>query len=89
MARQRQPFKRDAEKRFPHKVDIPVPGDGLGALLNDMLSWCREHAGEWAQHGHSEAGEPGEPRTDYARFYFGREEDAAAFREVWSVPLAP
>ena len=83
MAHTRTPFKREAEKRFPHKVDIPVPSDGLGALLNDMLSWCREHAGEWAQHGHSEAGEPGQPRTDYARFYFQREEDAAAFRAVW------
>ena len=70
MTRQRQPFKREAEKRFTHKVDVPVPSGGLGAQLNDMLSWCEKHAGAWAYHGHSEAGEPGQPRTDFARFYF-------------------
>lgn len=28
MARLRHPFKDDAERRFPHRVDVPVPGDG-------------------------------------------------------------
>ena len=60
-----------------------MPGDGLGALLNDMLSWCEQHAGEWAHHGHSEPGEPGQPRRDLARFYFLTEEDTAAFRPAW------
>ena len=31
------------------------------------------------------AGEPGEPRTDFARFYFMREEGAAAFRRYHQV----
>jgi hypothetical protein len=26
----RHPFKDEAERRFPHKIDIPVPGKGLG-----------------------------------------------------------
>ena len=89
MTRQRQPFKREAEKRFTHKVDVPVPTEGLGAQLNDMLGWCEQHAGEWAYHGHSEAGELGEPRRDFARFYFMREEEAEAFRGLWSTLPAP
>ena len=63
MVRQRQPFK-DAERRFPHKVDVPVPGDGLGLRLNEMMAWCRVHAGEWDRHGHTEPGDPGKPRRD-------------------------
>ena len=89
MQRSRIPFKREAEKRFPHTVDIPVPRDGLGALLNDMLSWCREHAGEWAQHGHSKPGESGESRRDLARFYFMSAADAAAFSQVWLFDPSP
>jgi hypothetical protein len=44
----------EAEQRFPHKVDIPVPSmTGLGGRLNEMLVWSRENvaAGERAQHG--------------------------------------
>ena len=83
MARQRQPFKREAERRFPHRVDVPMPDGGLGQRLNNMRDWCREHAGEWGYHDHGEPGDPGEPRRDYARFYFMTEDDAAAFRRAW------
>jgi hypothetical protein len=36
----RNRFQRDAERRFPIKVDIPVPPGGLGRRLTDMLDWC-------------------------------------------------
>jgi hypothetical protein len=77
-------FKRDAERRFPHRIDIPVPGSGLGRRLTDMLDWCREHvvADDWAQHGHGER-RKGEAPVDFARFYFMNHVDADAFRSRW------
>jgi len=73
--------KREAEARFPHKVDIPIPTLGLGNRLTDMVIWCRENvtAGEWAQHHHSEHRKD-EASTAFARFYFMHEADAEAFR---------
>jgi hypothetical protein len=89
MARATDPntFKREAERRFPHRVDIPVPGSGLGRRLTDMLDWCRDHvaADGWAQQGHSER-RKGEVPQDYARFYFASEADTAAFRKLWAGP---
>ncbi len=80
----RNSFKREAERRYPHKVDIPVPGSGLGRRLTDMHAWCAANvaAGEWAEHGHSER-RKGEQPADFARFYFMRESDAEAFRRTW------
>jgi hypothetical protein len=51
----RTSFKREAERTLPHRVDIPVPGTGLGRRLTDMLAWCRNHiaAGTWAPRGES------------------------------------
>ena len=82
------PFKKAAEKRFPFRVDVPAPSSGPGMRLIDMLVKCRERLGpaaqgRWAWHGHSEVGEPSQPRRDYARFYFMSNEDAEAFRRVW------
>ncbi len=84
MARIHYPARLAAERRFPHRVDVPVPGSGLGRRLTDMLNWCRENAppGAWAQHHHSER-RKGEAPTDFARFYFANEADAEAFRREW------
>jgi hypothetical protein len=56
MARHINPRKREAERTFPHCVDIRVPPDGLGGRLNEMLTWCRERVvlDAWAEHGHRE-----------------------------------
>src|SRR5262250_77645 len=44
--------KREAGRRDPHRIDIPVPLFGMGGRLNDMRAWCAEHsAGQWEQHG--------------------------------------
>ncbi len=76
--------KEWAERRFPHRVDIPVPDDGLGRRLDTMLAWCRENmeAGEWAQHGHTEY-QPPELPTHVARFYFMEAKVADTFRQSW------
>jgi hypothetical protein len=42
MARYHYETRRDAERQYPHRVDIPVPEDGLGKRLNDMIDWCCE-----------------------------------------------
>ncbi len=85
MARTHYPGRLAAEREFPHRVDVPVPGDGLGRRLTDMLDWCREHvaADTWGQHHHSER-RKGEAPRDFARFYFVTEKDAEAFRREWS-----
>lgn len=50
MVRDRYPRRREAGRRFPHRVDVPVPGGGLGRCLTDMLGWCRANfaADPWA-----------------------------------------
>jgi len=75
---------REAERRFRRKVDIRVPGGGLGRRLTDILDWCRENiaAGAWNEHGRSER-RKGEAPADFARFYFINEAAAAAFRRRW------
>jgi len=84
-ATDRNRSRKDAEARFPHRVDVLVPGGGLGRRLTDMLDWCRVNAaaGAWAQHGHSER-RKGEAAIDYARFYFTTEADAEAFRREFA-----
>jgi hypothetical protein len=76
-----QPLQKDAERKFPINVDVPVPPGGLGRHLTDMLDWCHANvaAGAWAQHGHQER-RKGERPADYARFYFATDADAAGFR---------
>ena len=41
-----------------------------------MLDWCREHAGKWDHHGHTERAQMGERLRYFALFYFISEEDA-------------
>ncbi len=79
----RPPFKREAEKRFPYKVDIPAPEGGLGSRLDAMQQWCRHNVGQWAYQSHTERGQVGERFRYFARFYFTAEEDADAFKWEW------
>ena len=76
--------KKAAERRFPHRIDIPVSSRGLGRRLTHMLDWCRENvpAGTWCQHHHS-ARRKGEPPADFARFSFLYEAVAEEFRRRW------
>ena len=82
----RYPARREAERRYPHHVDIPVPSGGLGKRLADMHDWCHDHvaAGEWEAHGHSDdrRDERG-IHIDFARFYFMHKADAEKFRREW------
>jgi hypothetical protein len=73
MVRVHHTMKLAAERKFPVRVDIPVPAAGFGNRLNEMEAWCRTnfHANQWAHHGHSEK-EPGQIPQYYARFYFMR-----------------
>lgn len=84
MTRTHYPTKREAERRFPHHVDVRVPEGGLGARLNLMLDWCRANisAGTWEQHGHSTR-KPGQIPQDHAKFYFASADDAELFRWKW------
>jgi hypothetical protein len=77
----RHPFKDEAERRFPHKIDVPVPPTGLGRDLTAMLEWCRARVPqpEWpitATHpGPSKRAAP----VHCARWYFAEAADAEAF----------
>jgi hypothetical protein len=71
-ATDRNAFKNDAERTFPHRVDISVPGSGLGRRLTDMHAWCSANERR-----------KGFQPVEFARFYFMREADAASFRAQW------
>ena len=81
------PSKSEAERNFPHRVDIHVPAGGLGNRLNQMLAWCvmNFRAEDWDQHGAS-IKEPGKIPMSYAHFYFATSEDADLFRWTWVTP---
>jgi hypothetical protein len=83
--RARHPSKDEAERRFPHKIDIPIPATGLGRNLTAMLEWCRERVPEpgWAYHGHTARRSNGEAPVHCARWYFIEAADAEAFRRAW------
>jgi hypothetical protein len=51
MARAHYPGRHEAEHRFPHRVDVPVPPFGLGGRLNEMLAWYREKVAAGARAG--------------------------------------
>jgi hypothetical protein len=84
LANARQLFRRKAERRFPHKIDVPVPAGGLGKRLDAMLAWCREHAAPhfWDCHGHS-VRTPEDKLQRFARFYFADAPVAEAFKQKW------
>jgi hypothetical protein len=87
MERTTDPLKLAAEERFPHKVDVAVPIEGLGDRLHLMRDWCYDNiaAADWDEHEHS-VPTAGETPTRYARFYFMRADDADAFRQRWATP---
>jgi hypothetical protein len=77
--------KREAERRYPFRVDVPVPPViGLGGRLNAMVEWCRDNfqPDAWENHGHLER-KAGEIPVDFARFYFMEKADAELFRWKW------
>jgi hypothetical protein len=80
-------FRKDAEARFPIKVDIAVPPSGEPWPFTEMLAWCQANLAvdAWAQHGFMDKtrrDEHGIP-IDFARWYFANEDDAEAFRQQW------
>jgi hypothetical protein len=84
MTRANTRLKQQAEKRFSHKVDVPVPPGGIGKRLNAMLAWCREHAarGFWDCHGHRVRAAD-DTLQQFARFYFADAPIAQAFKREW------
>jgi hypothetical protein len=64
----------EAERRYPDKVDVPVPLGGLGERLTDMLEWCGDRGGPqyWDCHGITDwqRRDARGAAMDFARFYF-------------------
>jgi hypothetical protein len=79
--------RKDAEAKFPIKIDMRVPAYGEPWPYVEMLAWCRDNvpAGAWAEHGFMDKkrrDDRGRP-IDFARFYFANEADADAFKRRW------
>jgi hypothetical protein len=72
--------KRDADRRFPHKVDMRVAVDELDVRVRGMVAWCWQRAepGAWEQHGCGGGLSP-----EAVRFYFMDARVAEAFRGRW------
>jgi hypothetical protein len=86
MARYHYETRRDAERKFPHRVDIPMPENGLGKQLNDMIDWCGGRFAEWTFHGVTGDRDERGIAIDLVRFYFMDEMAAQKFRERWATP---
>jgi hypothetical protein len=68
---------RDA-KEFPHHVDVPVPGNGLGKQMDWMAEWLRREFGaEWRSHGAVPAG------VHVSRYMFRTRMEAEKFESAW------
>jgi hypothetical protein len=85
--------KKDAEAKFPIKIDMPVPAGGESWPFAEMLAWCHANvaAGAWAQHGHMDKkrrDDHGIP-IGFARWYFMSEADAEAFKKRWAEGTLP
>lgn len=78
--------KRDAERRFPHKIDMRMLPNERDVRVRGMVAWCwqRAKAGAWEQHGRDgpSSGTDGLLPT-VVRFYFMDAGVAAAFRGRW------
>jgi len=86
MTRANYPARREAERTYQHRVDVPVPGEGFGVRLTEMHNWCHENlaAGTWEEHAHSdERRDERGIKINFARFYFRDGADAEAFRREW------
>jgi hypothetical protein len=68
---------RDA-REFPHHVDVPVPGNGLGKQIDRMADWLRRACGaEWRSHGESAGG------LHVVRYMFRTRTEAEQFDAAW------
>jgi hypothetical protein len=89
----RTTFYRDAERRFPHRVDIPVAAGGFGRQLTELHDWCRVHvaAGQWAQQGYRDRARRDDRGValEFTRWYFMAAADAEAFKRRWHEDRAP
>jgi hypothetical protein len=94
MGRVFYPGRLAAERQYPHRIDVPVPGTCMGDRLARMMESCRQNVstvGLWDSHGVRDwrhRDENGFPR-DLARFYFMDEVDAEAFRRAWLLECPP
>ena len=81
--------KRQADRLFGNRVDIPVPEMGLGRRLNWMREWCRERMApeSWSMHSHQALTSAG--RAHVVRFYFAFTADAEAFSREWGRAWTP
>jgi hypothetical protein len=78
----------NAEDRFPFKVDVPVPVEGLRHRLELMRAWCRDNVatGAWQERSHSVPA-IGEAPTRYVRFCFIDRAGAETFGRTWADPM--
>lgn len=85
MARRSKTLREEAETRYPWRVDIPVPSDGLGKKLNDMETWCRAELLDepWERHGRSVPEDAQGIKTQVSRFYFKDGAAAQVFQAQW------
>ena len=88
----RDRFRKDAEARFPIKIDI-ARAYGQPWPYADMLAWCFENvpSGAWEQHGYMDwnrRDDNGAP-MDFSRWYFMSDADAEAFRRRWVTDFPP
>ena len=79
--------KRDAERQFPHKVDMRILPNEVGARVRGMVAWCwqRTEPGAWEQHGRDDLSRRGDDglALDVVRFYFMDARVAEAFKGRW------
>src|SRR3546814_3251238 len=69
---------------FPHRVDIEVPGDGLGERYRRMGRWLDAHLRRGTYHHHRHIERPvGTTAKDFARFLFLDEDAAESFHRTW------
>lgn len=84
LARYRYPTRAEAERFFPHRIDVPVPPEGLGRRLSEMLAWCRDNVAALAWDEHGRIGRREDlSQVELARFYFMNGTDAEAFKRTW------
>lgn len=69
-------------REFPHHVDVPVPGNGLGKQMDRMAVWLARVCGaEWRTHGEIAAG------VHVARYMFRTRTEAERFDAAWKSGL--
>jgi hypothetical protein len=57
-----QRTNKQREAAHPHAVDIPIPGDGLGQNLDNIIAAAKTLPGGAETWGHMIRGERGEPQ---------------------------